>query len=190
MKIIGISGKMGSGKNYLAEKILYPYFKQKYNILIIGFGDLMKNELYARDLTLMYDDLYDKKTFETRNKLQQYGTENGRDKYHKDIWVRGLDIQVETFSKRCGENSLIIVCDVRFENEYDYIIKKGGHVIRINAPNRTLNRYLKEVNNDLEKLEIIKNHRSETELDNYIFNIILENDFNDVLKINYGIFDL
>ena len=75
MKIIGLSGKMGSGKNYIAEKVLYPYFKNKYNILIIGFGDLMKNELYARDLTLMYDELYDKKTYETRNKLQQYGTD-------------------------------------------------------------------------------------------------------------------
>ena len=32
MKIIGLSGKMGSGKNYIAEKVLYPYFKNKYNI--------------------------------------------------------------------------------------------------------------------------------------------------------------
>jgi len=44
MKLIGLSGKLGSGKNYIAEKIIAPYFKDKYNILIIGFGDQVKNE--------------------------------------------------------------------------------------------------------------------------------------------------
>jgi hypothetical protein len=186
MKIIGISGKMGSGKNYLAEKILYPYFKNKYNILIIGFGDLMKNELFARDLTLMYDDLYDKKTFETRNKLQQYGTENGRNKYHKNIWIRGLDIQIETFSRRSGKDTLIIICDVRFKNEYDYIINKGGKVVRIEAPERTLKRYLNEVNNNFDKYNIIKNHISEIELDNHKFNYIINND--KPLNIDFNLF--
>ena len=179
MKIIGLSGKMGCGKNYIAEKILYPHFKNYYNILIIGFGDLMKNELFARDLTLSYDQLYDNKTFETRQKLQQYGTENGRDKYHQDIWVRGLDIQIETFRRRSGENSLVIICDVRFNNEYEYIKQKGGKIIRIEAPNRTKLRYSKEASLDEEQMKIIMNHRSETELDNTVFDILIKNDFND-----------
>jgi phosphomevalonate kinase len=179
MKIIGLSGKMGCGKNYIAEKILYPYFKNSLNILIIGFGDLMKNELYARDLTISYDQLYDHKTFETRQKLQQYGTENGRDKYHQDIWIRGLDIQIETFKRRSGENSLVIICDVRFINEYHYIKEKGGKIIRIEAPNRTKLRYSKEASLDEKQMKIIMNHRSETELDNIVFDIYLKNDFDD-----------
>jgi len=184
MKIIGISGKMGSGKNYFAEKIIYPYFKDKYNILIIGFGDQMKTELYSRDITLLYDQLYDHKTFETRQKLQQYGTENGRDKYHQDIWVRGLDIQIETFKRRCGENSMVIICDVRFKNEFDYIKSKDGKVVRIEATNRTGDRYLREANNNMEKIVIIKNHSSEISLDNHIFDYIIKNDYNDIININ------
>ena len=179
MKIIGLSGNMGSGKNYIAEKILYPYFKNSCNILIIGFGDLMKNELYARDLNISYDQLYDHKTFETRQKLQQYGTENGRDKYHQDIWIRGLDIQIETFKRRSGENSMVIICDVRFINEYEYIKQKGGKIIRIEAPNRTKLRYTKEASSDETQINKIMNHRSETELDNIVFDIYLKNDFSD-----------
>jgi len=184
MKIIGVSGKQGSGKNYFSEKILYPYFKNNYNILIIGFGDLMKNELFARDKSLKYDELYDHKTFETRKKLQLYGTENGRDKYHDDIWVRGLDIQVETFSRRCGENSLIIVCDVRFPNEFEYIKSKGGVNVRVIADNRTKERYFRETNGDEEKMKEIMNHRSETSLDNYKFDYIVKNDYDDVISID------
>jgi dephospho-CoA kinase len=175
MIIIGLSGKMGSGKNYIAEKIIYPSFKDEYNILIIGFGDLMKNELYARDTTLLYDELYDHKTFETRNKLQQYGTENGRDKYHQDIWVRGLDIQVETFRRRSNDKCLVIVCDVRFQNEAEYIIKKGGKLIRVVAEDRTNDRYLREAKGDKEQYQKIATHRSETELDTYKFDYIINN---------------
>jgi hypothetical protein len=187
MKIIGVSGKMGSGKNYFSEKILYPYFKSSYNILIIGFGDLMKNELYARDKTLLYDELYDYKTFETRQKLQQYGTENGRDKYHEDIWVRGLDIQIETFNRRCGPNTLIIICDIRFPNEFEYVKSKGGKNIRIESPYRTYDRYLREATNDLNKLNIIRNHRSEVSLDNHTFDYTIKNDYRDVIDFNYEI---
>lgn len=187
MHIIGISGKMGCGKNYFAEKILYPYFKEKYNILIIGFGDLMKNELYARDLYLSYDELYDHKTYETRQKLQQYGTENGRDKYHEDIWVRGLDIQIETFSRRCGPDTLIIICDIRFPNEFEYVKSKGGKNIRIESPNRSIDRYLREANNDIDKLTVIKSHRSELSLDNHSFDYIIKNDYTDVIDFDYDI---
>ena len=183
MKLVGLSGHMGCGKNYIAEQIIYPHFKSSNNILIIGFGDQMKNELYARDLSLQYDDLYDHKTFETRNKLQQYGTENGRDKYHQDIWIRGLDIQIETFRRRSGDNCLIIVCDVRFINEAEYIKIKGGTLFRINSPNRSNTRYLKEANNDPIKYELIKNHKSETELNDYKFDHLINND-DDKLRKN------
>jgi len=179
MKIIGLSGKMGSGKNYIAEKILYPYFKKSFNILIVGFGDLIKNEIYARDLNISYDELYDHKTFETRQKLQEYGTENGRDKYHQNIWIRGLDIQIETFQRRSGENSLIIICDVRFKNEYEYIKQKGGKLIRVESPKRTKIRYTKEALFDEIQMKTIMNHRSEIELDTTVFDIYLKNDYND-----------
>ena len=121
MKLIGLSGKLGSGKNYIAEKIIAPFFQDKYNILIIGFGDQVKNELYARDLSLTYDLLYDHKSFESRKKLQEYATEYGRDKYNQDMWIRGLDMQIQTFCNRSPKEVLIIICDVRFQNEAEYI---------------------------------------------------------------------
>ena len=42
-----------------------------------------------------------------------------------DNMMSGLDIQVETFRRRSNDNCIIIVCDVRFQNEAEYIIKKG-----------------------------------------------------------------
>jgi phosphomevalonate kinase len=190
MKLIGLSGKLGSGKNYIAEKIIAPYYKDKYNILIIGFGDQVKNELYARDLELTYDLLYDNKTFESRKKLQEYATEYGRDKYNNNMWIRGLDMQIETFCKRSPKETLIIICDVRFINEADYIKNKNGILLRIESKERTIYRYQKESNNNPDNYNKISMHMSETNLDNYKFDYIINNDnqSNDDLIKNINLF--
>jgi phosphomevalonate kinase len=183
MKLIGLSGKLGSGKNYIAEKIIAPYFQDKYNILIIGFGDQVKNELYARDETLTYDLLYDQKSYELRKKLQEYATEYGRDKYNQDMWIRGLDMQIETFQKRSSKEAMILICDVRFVNEADYVKNKNGLLVKINSPNRTNSRYWKEADNDQLKYNNICSHKSEIDLDNYkLFDLIINNDIG--LNIN------
>ena len=176
MKLIGLSGKLGSGKNYIAEQIIAPYFKDKYNILIIGFGDQVKNEVFARDPSLTYDLLYDKKTFESRKKLQEYATEYGRDKYNYDMWVRGLDMQIETFCRRSPKEAMIIICDVRFINEAEYVKKKNGLLFRIISCQRTELRYWNEANGDKQKYATIADHRSETNLDDYKFDHIIKND--------------
>lgn len=182
MKLIGLSGKLGSGKNYIAEKVIAPYFTDKYNILIIGFGDQVKNELYARDLELTYDVLYDRKTFTSRKKLQEYATEHGRDKYNKDMWIRGLDLQIQTFCNRSPKECLIIICDVRFQNEAKYIKEHNGKLFRIFSPFRTEQRYWQESSNENE-FNKISIHQSEIDLDNYAFDYIIKNDLNE-LNIN------
>ena len=183
MKLIGLSGKLGSGKNYIAEKIIAPYFQDKYNILIIGFGDQVKNELYARDETLTYDLLYDQKSYDSRKKLQEYATEYGRDRYNQDMWIRSLDMQIETFQKRSPKEAMILICDVRFVNEADYVKNKNGLLFKINSLNRTNSRYWKESDNDQIKYNNICNHKSEIDLDNYnLFDLIINNDI--VLNIN------
>ena len=175
-KIIGLSGKLGSGKNYIAEKIIAPYFIDKYNILIIGFGDQVKQELYARNIELTYDVLYDNKTHESRQKLQQYATENGRDKYNENMWIRGLDMQIETFQRRSCKDTLVIVCDVRFINEAEYIKSKNGILFRIEASIRTQSRYWKESGGNLQIHQMISKHKSEIDLDKYNFDHIINND--------------
>ena len=175
-KIIGLSGKLGAGKNYIAEKIIAPYFTNNYSILIIGFGDQVKQELYARDPELTYDLLYDYKTHESRQKLQHYATENGRDKYNEDMWIRGLDMQIETFQRRSCKDTLIIICDVRFINEAEYIKQKKGILFRIEASLRTQARYWKEAGGNLQIHQLISNHASEKNLDKYTFDYIINND--------------
>jgi hypothetical protein len=171
---VGISGKMGSGKNYIAEKVLPPiidkYIKNA-QYYYLAFGDQIKVELGCRHKELNYDVLFNKKTKEVRQLLQKYGTEEGRCKYGEDIWIRSMQMWMDIFKGRnIGRNNVFIITDVRFRNEADWIRSQNGVLIRIDAPKRTSDRVLQEGSDG------IQNHSSEVDLDAYEFKYIVNND--------------
>lgn len=154
--IIGISGKMLSGKDTIASiiKDIHP----EYNI--IHFADGLKS--VVADLCGL--DWYDINTQEgkrgsiswldnmtVREILQKFGTAI-RKEVHPDFWVNS------TMQDIYGIDNIIIP-DVRFPNEKKAIEHKGGVVIRVKRPN-------------IEQMD----HESETALDNYSFKYTIYND--------------
>lgn len=200
--IIGFSGHLGSGKNYVAENVFLPLLydmckdneKTKNHILMpyfFSFGDHIKVECLCREpynilsSSIGYNNYFINKDQTTRMNLQKYGTENGRYKYHNDVWVRAVEtwIMIQTerllkFASLMGTQyiPIFIISDVRFMNEAKYIVDHNGILIRINAKNRSMKRLIQESNNNNEIIEKITSHISETELDNYTFKYIVDND--------------
>lgn len=172
--IIGFSGKMGTGKNYIAENLLPSILNKMLNNIqyyYLSFGDQIKVELGSRDSSLTYDKLFNKKTREVRQQLQRYGTEEGRDKYGKDIWIRSMGLWMDIFKNRTpNKNNVFIITDVRFKNEADWIKQQKGILIRVNADKRNDRRIQEEGSQDN------KNHSSETDLDDYPFEHVVNND--------------
>ena len=124
----------------------------------------------------MCDEIWDHTDFlETflltpRKLLQLIGTEAGRQIIHPNIWVNALfadysDGSVEDLGEKLKLKHLSnwIITDVRFPNEVKAIEDKGGTVIRIE---RTPRSYGTEF-----KIE----HSSETALDDYDFDYVINN---------------
>lgn len=169
MVIIGFSGKMGSGKNYICENIFVPLMQKYYPgepYLIMAFADQLKVNV-MHHYNLSYEEVFNNKSAGTRHLLQLEGTEHGRDKFGKDVWVQYMNVWVEIYKQRGIKHFLIP--DVRFQNELDWIIQKGGVVIRIVAEDRN-REYFKNKN-----IETNSIHVSEIELDNYNFQYIINN---------------
>ena len=103
-----------------------------------------------------------------RKLLQLLGTECGREILHPNIWVNALfaDYSDRQFRGSTYESQISkwIITDCRFPNEAQAIVDRGGIVIRVNRydengmPYKTLN-----------------NHPSETSLDNYEFDHVINN---------------
>lgn len=190
MYILGVSGKRGVGKNYISEHFLVPSIIRKFsndNIQLVpyffSFGSPVKIELYSRDTlnNLDYNNLFTNKTHSTRELLQKYATENGRNVYRKDMWIRSVDMWIQVHNENLKiinehlEKKLVpffVIEDVRFENEYNYIRNLGGILVLVEAPSRNLQRVLLESNgaNTL-------THESEKGLEHLDFDLVLNNDF-------------
>ena len=198
MYILGVSGKRGVGKNYISDNYIIPKIinklsneKQTIVPYYFSFGTPVKIEIYSRDNTnlINYHNLFINKTKETRNLLQQYATENGRDVYRKDMWIRAVDMWIQVHTRELSllnrhlDRKLIplfIIQDVRFQNEYDYIRKIGGQIVLVEAPLRNRFRILQESNENNELFV----HESEKGLEGLEFDLRINNDNDDYVQLN------
>lgn len=65
--------------------------------------------------------------------MQSLGTEWGRVMLADDLWVRACMVKAESIARECG---LPVVTDVRFDNEAQAIVDRGGVIVRLAVPQK------------------------------------------------------
>jgi hypothetical protein len=190
MILLGVSGKLGVGKNYITEHYIVPkLIRQLSNIDVqyvpyfFSFGTQVKIELYSRDTSssLEYNNLFVNKSRDSRSSLQKYATENGRDVYRKDMWIRAIDMWIKVQLNNLNVINthlttklvpIFVVEDVRFENEYNYIKSNSGILVLVESFQRNFQKNLSElIDNDKNNI-----HESEKGLEHLEFHLRLNND--------------
>ena len=177
IELIGLLGNQGVGKNYIADILMN---QSDAPTLILSFADHFKVDCVCKH-EMEYNKIFHKKDNETRKKLQKIGTEEGRNVYGENIWIKITETWIKTFNLR-GITRFIIP-DVRFQNEVDWIKSLGGKVIKIQALCRYKERLHEESGGNQEEINKILNHVSEKgvdEISNY--DIIINNDPDDNLE--------
>ena len=178
MEIIGLIGQQGVGKNYIAENILFNFLKNEPTI-ILAFADHFKIDTIGK-YNLDYDKVFIEKNYETRKKLQTIGTEEGRNKYGEDIWIKIMYNWIKVLNSRGIKR--FIITDVRFQNEADWIKSLNGILIKIEAPERFMKRVISEAGNNKNKINEIISHPSEKNIKNINnYDICIKNDPKDDL---------
>ena len=124
MRLYGLSGVAGSGKDYIAKASFIPE-----GFVPLGLANSMKVEGVAMAGLPVEEVFGSTKSDTTRHWLQQRGTELGRDKYGDDIWCQHLELWMMYFLTH-GVHKFVIT-DVRFPNEVDWVRACGGKVIRL-----------------------------------------------------------
>ena len=164
--IVGISGKRGAGKSLLCN----PYLKAR-GFLVYSFADPLKEDVRRfYGLTSEHTDgklkeipchklggKTPREAMIAEGTLRRQFSENG------NYWVEKLfNLKI----KSLPDNSLVAISDVRFKNEANYIRHFGGSIIRLERDPK-LNIY-----------KTIINDPSETDLDDYNFDLTLSSDKN------------
>lgn len=177
MGLIGICGKAGVGKDYIADRLskLLP------NSIKWSFADQLKvNVMTHRNIP--FQSVYLEKDANTRILLQREGTENGRDVHGHDIWIRYLLSWVKVLESKGFEH--VIVPDLRFQNELECIKSHSGVSIKVVASGRHTERFRKECKGDTDAVSLVSGHASECDMDavpDCAFDYVLQNDYADDL---------
>ena len=90
--IIAVSGKQGSGKDYITDLIIQRIKSTGISVSKMAFADQVKVNVatYNKDISIE-QCLIGEKSSLIRTKLQQEGTENGRDVHGNDVWINMME---------------------------------------------------------------------------------------------------
>lgn len=128
-QIIGITGKKRAGKDTAAS-----FLNKKYDYKIYSFADPIKDMLKVLvnyvDVNLNFylnndkEQKIDPFNASYRKLTQTLGTEWGRNLIDDKIWIELLDFNSQWEGK-------IVIPDIRFENEAEWVVNNGGIIINI-----------------------------------------------------------
>jgi uridine kinase len=172
-----ISGKQGSGKTHTARGVRGKLREMGYNCEIFKFADTLYT---LHDIILDETDKYIEITRPQKGLLQLLGTEWGRNQIDKDIWVAITQRKLNKwFGLNNESNSIAILDDTRFQNEFDMNVKNKIN-IRLQCA-RDTRKSRCDTWRDNEQ------HLSETDLDMHeslgLFDYVLRTDDNDLATV-------
>lgn len=155
---IAVSGKANSGKNTVSNLISSELFNTFGKAECVAFADPIKKMVEIAFPYLPKEYLYGSSDLRwnnipgafkngapltVRQLLIDLGNDFGK-VYNKDIWIQNLDSYINNYLS----NSNIIVTDLRFRNEFDYLKNNNYCIIRIIRNNLILSTDESEVNQD------------------------------------------
>lgn len=136
--LIGLVGFAGCGKGTVADTLV-----EKYNFTKLSFADSLKDAtsaIFGWPRHLLEGDTDESRSFrETPDKfwtnrlgydftpriaLQTLGTEACRGTFNSNIWIYSLE-------RKVLQHKNVVISDVRFDNEIDFIRTMRGFVVRV-----------------------------------------------------------
>lgn len=136
-RLIGLIGRARSGKDTVAEHLRDTYGMNSY-----AFADPLKDML-----TGVFGDLFRsgdrEKVIEwlgksPRQLMQSLGTQWGRDCVHPELWTLLADQMWKDYlTMGWGGGAGVVISDVRFRNEAEWILRQGGLLISLSRDGAT-----------------------------------------------------
>lgn len=180
MRIIAFTGKKGHGKSTATNKVREVLEGQGLTVKRINFKDSLVAVIKSNckgileDLSKHYnmsiDDLFETKPQIMRRLMQFIGTDVYRE-MNNSFWVDSWASKLDPYKR---SDVVIIVDDVRFQNEFDMVKSMGGEVTRIVATNKEIpvDEHVSEKEQDSFEVDTIITANSKEQLEELIIDIL------------------
>lgn len=137
--LIGLAGRARTGKTTAANHLANMHGFQTY-----AFADPLRDGL-MNIFNLSPCDFDDDRKEQpigwlgrsARELMQSMGTEWGRNMVHPELWLLLAEQNLEFLGQAHDAATGFVISDLRFENEADFVRKRGGIVIHVLRPDAT-----------------------------------------------------
>jgi hypothetical protein len=133
---IGFCGLAGAGKDSLASAVERYATACGGKVARVALADPMRDMLLALGVPRIYMTNRDLKETPVpgfgrsyRQLAQTLGTEWGRNCHGEDFWVNAAAARVAA-----ADADTVLITDVRFRNEADWLRHAGGYLVRVTRP--------------------------------------------------------
>jgi hypothetical protein len=134
--LIGLTGRARTGKTTAAN-----HLENSQGLLAYAFADPLREAL----MTIFnlspcdFDDERKELTIDwlgrsPRELMQSMGTEWGRNQVHPELWLLLAEQNLEFLGQTNDNATGFVISDLRFENEADFVRKRGGIVVHLLRP--------------------------------------------------------
>lgn len=134
--LIGLAGRARVGKDTVAR-----YLAAHLTLISYAFADPLKMALAGMfHLTASQIDGAEKEQplawlgKSPRELMQLLGTEWGRDLVHPQLWLLLAEQNLQLLAEHDQAMKGVVIRDVRFDNEADWVRSKGGVILHITRP--------------------------------------------------------
>lgn len=192
--LFAMSGKMGSGKDTIGDKISNHIDYKDYVLISTSYATPLREEIMNVTELIKFmshskieekynvsidkvkklyalldgDSVYDR-TSNARRAIQYWGTDVRR-KQNYNYWANKI---VDFTIKTINNNKSVYITDVRFPNEAESVIDLGGKVIRLDVPSVVSSARILNRDGVLPTYEELT-HSSETSLDDFEFDKVFD----------------
>lgn len=139
-KLLGLTGFAESGKDAFADHMVNEFgyvkvgFADKVCELALKLNPIIWKLPFPQRLKTIVDKkgwTKAKRIRQVRKYLQWLGSEVGREVFGEDIWINTLK---PTIAELLSKGTSVIITNVRFENEAQYIEELGGNIVLVTRP--------------------------------------------------------
>lgn len=164
--LIGLAGPARSGKSTAADHLVRNHLLEHY-----AFADPLRSGL-MEIFNLDPDDFEGAKKEQPvdwlgrspRELMQSMGTEWARQMVHPDVWVKIAEQNLNFMQNSLSDVVGIVVSDVRFENEAEFIRQRGGTIVHISRPDAAaVNPHVSEAGIQVKQPDLIVRNTSDRE---------------------------
>lgn len=132
--LIGLAGLKGAGKDTAAEWLCFHGFFERIALadpIKDGLAAMLGLNAYTFSEPALKETVIDWLGCTPRHLMQTLGTEWGQRYVARDVWTRIAQHKIDTNNRMGDAAPPIVVTDIRFEHEVEWLRSQGGQIWHI-----------------------------------------------------------